>query len=353
MDTNEVYLYLQGMDKRYTKDHAAMMAAYGRDKGLTPFAEFSPMLFSNKKTGAYQIQFKDHYSLVHRWAQDRGGYRRTWKRMPSATPGDITVEVRIISNRDYAIVLTACQYGANREEEMAAYEHIATAICTASDYNDKRNTGKSQEWFALKRATEAALIDCFGKEPAQARQIYASVGRPQLELEDATAALFGEPRKQEALPAPPVIEAELVTAPTSNTPPEPESFFDEAADARLIAQQVADAEDEAEASAAQSKTSLLDDSPFILAVEFGCFDTKQKGKLHLGFMAEGEKWPSVRYWKGRDALLEAAPWIGQVATKDELGQENKRFDCRMKVYYTTDDKGYKTATRFEQAEAQR
>jgi len=90
---------------------------------------------------------------------------------------------------------------------MAAYEHKAVATCTAEDYANKRNTGKSQEWFALKRATEAALIDCFGKEPSQAREVYSLSAQDKHE---ARAALWGEPeRKPEALPAPDVVDGEF------------------------------------------------------------------------------------------------------------------------------------------------
>lgn len=206
MDAETIFSVLKGASPHYTMEHARIMEAYGRDRGLTPFAEFSPMLFHNKDTGKYQISFKDHYSMVHRWAQERGGYRRTWRRLP-ANNGDVTVEVSIMSNRDYAIVLQACQYGANRDEEMKAYEHIAQATCTAKDYATKRLTGKTQEWFALKRATEAALIDCFGKEPAQARQIY---GANTLTVEGARNALTAlYPTKEpEALPSPEVIDGD-------------------------------------------------------------------------------------------------------------------------------------------------
>jgi len=341
MDANTIFMQLQGTSKNYTLDHARIMEAYGRDRGLTPFAEFSPMLFFNKATQKYQISFKDHYSMVHRWAQDRGGYRRTWKRLPAPT-GDVKVEVDIISNRDYAIVLQACQYGADRKEEMEAYTHRAEGVCTAKDYADKRNTGKSQEWFALKRATEAALIETFGKEPAQARKIYGANVLTVGERRDAASALY-PPQEREALPAPEIINGDIID-------------FDPDADAAAVEQF---AEQERERYATQTPPPPEPPDPpepqadYIDAVEFGVFTT-QKGKLHIGFMADGEKWPSVRWWGGRDALIEAAPWIGtgkDPATKDDLAQDGRRWTCPMRVFFEENDQGYKNATRFEQAQA--
>jgi len=115
--------------------------------------------------------------------------------------------------------------------------------------------------------------------------------------------------------------------------------FDFDADAALVAGLVAEAEETAGQHPADS-------APFIEAVEFGCFDVQAGGKPHIGFMAEGETWPSVRWWQGRTALVEAAPWIGKLATKDELAQIDRRWSCNQRVYYT--QKGdFKTAVSFE------
>jgi len=81
--------------------------------------------------------------------------------------------------------------------------------------------------------------------------------------------------------------------------------------------------------------------------EVGVFDTKAGGKPHLGFMADGQKWPDIRWWGGRTALLEAAPWLADSCTKDDLGKMDARFPFAARVYYTEDNSGYKTAERFE------
>jgi len=334
MDAKMIFIQMQGANANYTMDHARVMEAYGLDHGLTPFAEFHPMLFKNKSTGKYQVAFKDHYSLVQRWAQDRGGYRRTWHRI-DAPKGDISVEVSVISNRDYSIVLTACQYGADRAEEMAAYEHKAQATCTAEEYRDKKRTGKSQEWFALKRATEAALIECFGKEPAQARQIYSANVLTTEGARSAASALY-PPQEHEALPAPAVtvVDGEYT------------DDFDAEADYEAL-QGVISGEAERYAEQTGATEAARSTGDYIEAIEFGVFDTQKGGNLHIGFMAADEKWPSVRWWNGRDALIEAAPWIGGMATKDELADLGRRWTCPMRVQYETNDKGYKTATAFE------
>jgi len=81
--------------------------------------------------------------------------------------------------------------------------------------------------------------------------------------------------------------------------------------------------------------------------EVGVFDTKAGNKPHLGFMADGHKWPDIRWWNGRTALLEAAPWLADSCTKEQLGEMDARFPFVARVYYTEDANGYKVADRFE------
>jgi len=94
-----------------------------------------------------------------------------------------------------------------------------------------------------------------------------------------------------------------------------------------------------------------DDAPiatFLDVSEVGVFDTKAGGKPHLGLMADGHKWPDIRWWEGRTQLLEAAPWLGENVTKEQLGQMGARFPFAARVYYTEDAQGYKSAVQFEQ-----
>ena len=81
--------------------------------------------------------------------------------------------------------------------------------------------------------------------------------------------------------------------------------------------------------------------------EVGVFDTKKTGNPHIGLMTDGHKWPDIRWWNGRTALLEAAPWLNDSCTKDQLGQMGARFPFVARVYYTEDANGYKVAERFE------
>ena len=88
--------------------------------------------------------------------------------------------------------------------------------------------------------------------------------------------------------------------------------------------------------------------PYLDVGEIGVFDTKKGGKPHLGLMADGHKWPDIRWWDGRTALLETAPWLGESATEEQLGEMDARFPFAARVYYTEDAQGYKSAVRFEQ-----
>lgn len=87
--------------------------------------------------------------------------------------------------------------------------------------------------------------------------------------------------------------------------------------------------------------------PYLDVSEVGVFDVKAGGKPHLGLMADGHKWPGIRWWGGRTALLDAAPWLADSCTKDDLGQMGARFPFAARVYYTMDGE-YKSAERFEQ-----
>ena len=86
---------------------------------------------------------------------------------------------------------------------------------------------------------------------------------------------------------------------------------------------------------------------YLDVVELGVFDVKAGGKPHIGLMADGNEWPDIRWWKGRDELLEAAPWLGESVTKDDLGEMGARYPFAARVVYTEDGKGYKVAERFE------
>lgn len=102
---------------------------------------------------------------------------------------------------------------------------------------------------------------------------------------------------------------------------------------------------DAEEQAAPSGESAL---PYIDVAEVGVFLTKA-GKPHVGLMTEGHQWPDIRWWQGRDALLEAAPWLIESCTKDAL-VEGARFPFKARVYYTEDSQGYKTAEAFDRVE---
>ena len=91
------------------------------------------------------------------------------------------------------------------------------------------------------------------------------------------------------------------------------------------------------------------DLPSLDIVEVGTF-VSQSGKAHVGLMSAGHKWPDIRWWGGRDALIQSAPWLSESCTKDALGVEDARFPFQARVYYRMDGK-YKVAERFERLQA--
>ena len=121
----------------------------------------------------------------------------------------------------------------------------------------------------------------------------------------------------------PVRKAAPVTQAPQSTPDEPPDAWDE--------------EEAAATSAA--------DEQFIDIAEVGVFSSKT-GKQHLGLMEAGHKWPDIRWWAGRDKLLQAAPWLAQAATKEQLAVMDARYPFKARVYYEPDG-DFKKATRFE------
>lgn len=105
-----------------------------------------------------------------------------------------------------------------------------------------------------------------------------------------------------------------------------------------------------QAQPTQHSQPKQEDAPVALSyldvIEVGVFDTKTGGRPHIGLMADNHKWPDIRWWNGRTALLEAAPWLSESCTKDDLGEMGARFPFAARVYYTEDAGGHKTAERF-------
>jgi len=63
---------LKQYDARYTDDDALTMKEYCEARGLTPFREVFPLIFSDKE-GKTTIAFKEHYAVQERWVFENGG----------------------------------------------------------------------------------------------------------------------------------------------------------------------------------------------------------------------------------------------------------------------------------------
>jgi len=219
MDVQTVLHIMQGTESRFNEEDAAAFVSYCAERGLTPFAESYPLLFISN--GKRNLSFKDHYSVQSRWAHVEGGYRKARKHIETED-GSTQIQVEIIPNRDYAIVLKAVELGADRVEEMEAYTCRVVGIVTKAEKTSKKYPpkGKTWEWLAEKRATEDALRQMFGKEPSQVRQILAISAQDRNE---AVHALYGSQAPRQALAAPvesqvvEIIEGEVVE---ENTEPE-------------------------------------------------------------------------------------------------------------------------------------
>lgn len=207
MEAREVLHIMRATAPSAKIEDAAAFLALCHERGLTPFTEASPIVTDYDKrdgTHVHGLTVKEHYSVMERWAQQCGGYTVRLREVTRDTQGNLRARIGIVSNRDYTAVGQFCARvpGVNFKEELAAFMTIGEAILTADEMGKKpAPKGKSWEWLAEKRARESALLQKFGREPSQSRQIYTAAVTGQLTPDQANALLYGE---QVALPAPAV-----------------------------------------------------------------------------------------------------------------------------------------------------
>jgi len=239
MEAKDVLYIMRAAAPAATIEDAAAFLAMCRERGLTPFTEASPIVMDyNKRDGTHvhSLSVKEHYAVAERWAQQCGGYTIQERRITRTEKGDIVAHIGIVSNRDYADVGKFCsRTGANFKEELAGFIVSGDAIVTAEEMRSRRPpTSRTWEWVAEKRAREAAVLQKFGREPTQSRQMYTNALTVEQRREAAEALYPAAP--QSALPAPVVhtetepIEGEIVERAEAelveNTPPE----FEQAAE---------------------------------------------------------------------------------------------------------------------------
>ena len=239
MEAKDVLYIMRAAAPAATLEDAAAFLAMCRERGLTPFTEASPIVMDyNKRDGTHvhSLSVKEHYAVAERWAQQCGGYTIRERRITRTEKGDIVAHIGIVSNRDYADVGKFCsRTGANFKEELAGFIVSGDAIVTAEEMRSRRPpTSRTWEWVAEKRAREAAVLQKFGREPTQSRQMYTNALTVEQRREAAEALYPAAP--QSALPAPVVhtetepIEGEIVERAEAelveNTPPE----FEQAAE---------------------------------------------------------------------------------------------------------------------------
>ena len=145
MTPESILTVLKTRDAAFTIEHARAVAAYGEERGLTPFTEFYAMLQRG------QLVFKDHYSSVSRWAQQQGGYRKS-RHIEKRQNGDIVCAVEIVANHDYAApkAVQMCPQ-VDLKEESQAYTHRAEVVVTAAEMGNDPCPGRNMEWLLKTR----------------------------------------------------------------------------------------------------------------------------------------------------------------------------------------------------------
>jgi len=226
MNAREVLHIMRATAPTATIEDAEAFLALCQERGLTPFTEASPIItdYVNKRgERVHTLSVKEHYAVAERWAQQCGGYTIRERRITRTEKGDIVAHIGIVSNRDYADVGKFCsRTGANFKEELAGFIVSGDAIVTAEEMRSRRPpTSRTWEWVAEKRAREAAVLQKFGREPTQSRQMYAQAITAQareVDTHETQALLYGAPPALSVAPEPP---APVSPAPVPPEPPEP------------------------------------------------------------------------------------------------------------------------------------
>ena len=239
MEAKEVLHIMRATAPAANLEDAAAFLELCRERGLTPFVEASPIVvdYTNRNgVHVHGLSVKEHYAVAERWAQQCGGYTVRLREIIKDGSGDIRARVGIVSNRDYVAIIQLCTRvpGVDFKEELASFMVIGEATLSAEEQRKPSPKGKSWEWLAEKRAREAAVLQKFGREPTQSRQMYTNALTVEQRREAAEALYPAAP--QSALPAPVVhtetepIEGEIVERAEAelveNTPPE----FEQAAE---------------------------------------------------------------------------------------------------------------------------
>lgn len=232
MEAKEVLHIMKATAPAATIEDAAAFLAMCRERGLTPFTEASPIVMDyNKRDGTHvhSMSVKEHYAVAERWAAQSGGYTIRLREITHEKDGSYRARIGIVSNRDYAAVGQFCARvpGVDFKEELAGFMVIGEATLTADEQRKPAPKGKSWEWLVEKRARESAILQKFGREPSQSRQLYTNALTVEQRREAAEALYPAAP--QSALPAPVAnaepepIEAEIIEhAEAELTEPEPE-----------------------------------------------------------------------------------------------------------------------------------
>ena len=206
MNAKEVLHIMRATAPTATIEDAEAFLALCQERGLTPFTEASPIVtdYVNKRgERVHTLSVKEHYAVAERWAQQCGGYTIRERRITRTEKGDIVAHIGIVSNRDYADVGKFCsRTGANFKEELAGFIVGGDAMVTADEMKTRKPpTSRTWEWVAEKRAREAAVLQKFGREPSQSRQMYANA--ITVNSHEVAEALYGPSTNvPQALPAP-------------------------------------------------------------------------------------------------------------------------------------------------------
>ena len=284
MKAEQALTWIRDRTPDATLEQAAAFIALAEDRGLTPFVECHPIFTTKKEkvggawTSRKVVSLKEHYNIAARWGQQCGGYStpvvettreiRTVREYDENKRGYVNAEkpgvkvrIGVLTNRDYAALIDLAQMripGFDFMTERAAFLKWGEAW-VADDHSAP--SGKDATWVARKRATEEALLNAFGREPSQARQMYQAALTAEAH-QDAVAALYPPTPTRAALPATPIIEGDF----TPPSPPEPPPF-DEDADAEMVAELARQAQAETQAdpqaeTQADPDLSNYDATPF-------------------------------------------------------------------------------------------
>lgn len=358
-----------------TNNEIALVVRKAVAMGLDPLNAHEVQIWKDKR-GA--VNFQIGYPLMVEWVRNFHGehteprYHRLDAdelRAEGLQPNDIAYRVTFLMNKDIASLQTLAEAGYDPREARAMLEVSGLGVATLAEYNGDyfAPAARSRSWKVQKRALVDAYRRKFGTpNRSQIEELRRIGGFERVRAEDwegtedlhpgdaaALVQFRGQWREhEERLESDPEYRAEK----GEQTKAAMAAMYPDAqtVEAEIVSDdyETANAQEAAEALYPEATDAPTPEQPDLWDREAQTFVADvvkvlatKAGKPYIVFSSTADNLGAA-WWKGRDAMLEAAPWIGTVYTKEHFGTVGVELPLVIRVRYEQNGQ-YLNAVSFE------